>query len=163
MKKNFIFSIILLSSILVISSCAAIIHGSRQAVEFNSRPTGAKLYVDGQDIGVTPQTLDLKRNGKGKKQYTVKIELQGYQPYETTLIRKLDGWLFGNLVFGGIVGIVIDIATGSMYKLTPKRVDGDFQNSTTSAKSGKNGIYVDVTLKPDPSWEKIGQLTKLSK
>lgn len=160
---------VLMVAVSVFSSCAAIIHGSKQHVEFASRPTGARLYIDGKDMGTTPQSLTLSRRGNrerdadGKKSFAIKLELEGYKPYETTLERKLDGWIFGNLLFGGVVGIVIDIASGAMYRLTPKRIDGDFLDKTATTSPSKNSIFIGVTMQPDPSWEKIGQMTKLSK
>lgn len=169
MKKNFTFSMVLMAVLTISSSCASIIHGSKQNVEFASRPTGARLFIDGKDMGTTPQNLNLSRRGNrerdadGKRSFAIKLEMEGYKPYETTLERKLDGWIFGNLLFGGVVGIVIDIASGAMYRLTPKRIDGDFFDGTSSASVTKNGIYIGVTMQPDPSWEKIGQMTKLGK
>lgn len=166
MKKYLIFSMLLFAAVLTLGSCATIIHGSRQSLEFASRPTGARLYLDGKDMGTTPQTLVLNRKANkkgdlpGKKSYAVRLELDGYQPYETKLERKFDGWIFGNLVFGGIIGVVIDLATGSVYRISPKRVDGDFLSNSSTTKSG---IRIGVTMQPDPSWEKIGQMTRLSK
>ena len=42
------------------------------------------------------------------------------------LMRPLGGWLFGNILIGGLIGIAIDFLTGSAYKLTPTTVDVDF-------------------------------------
>jgi hypothetical protein len=168
MKKNFTFSVLFIAVITGLSGCASIIKGSTQSVEFASRPNGAKLFLDGKEMGVTPQTLDLRRKARrktdiaGKKEYTVKIEMEGYAPYETKLTRKLNGWLFGNLVFGGLIGIVIDATSGAMYNLSPKRVDGDLSGGTSTTQTDHNGLRIDVVLRADPSWEKIGQLTKLS-
>ena len=169
MKKQVIRSLFFLSAVVAISSCAAIIHGSTQSVEFASRPTGAKLFLDGKEVGSTPQTINLRRKGRNKGEesektsYAVKVEMEGFQPYEIKLERKLDGWIFGNILFGGLIGIVIDAATGSMYKLSPKRVDAEFAKTTTLTKSEGSNIYVAVTLQPDPTWEKIGEMTKATK
>lgn len=34
----------------------------------------------------------------------------------------MDGWLFGNLLFGGLICVIVDAATGAMYKLTPNQM-----------------------------------------
>lgn len=152
-----------------LTGCASIINGSTQSVEFASRPHGAKLFLDGKDMGLTPQTFDLRRKARrkgdtaGKKEYTVRIEMEGYAPYETKLTRKLNGWLFGNLVFGGLIGIVIDASSGAMYNLSPKRVDGDLSGGTSTTRTDNHGVRIDVVLRTDPEWKKIGQLTRLSK
>ncbi len=86
--------------------------------------------------------------------------MEGYQTYETTLKRKLDGWIFGNILLGGIIGIVVDAASGSMYSLSPKDVTVELTKSTATNHQTKDGIYFSVTLQPDPHWQKIGQLEK---
>jgi hypothetical protein len=36
---------------------------------------------------------------------------------------KIDGWYFGNLIFGGLIGLVIvDPLTGSMWTLSPREL-----------------------------------------
>lgn len=59
----------------------------------------------------------------------------------------MDGWLFGNLLFGGIIGIIIDFANGSAYKLTPAEVDVVFGETGASLKRFKKGdiaVFVDM-------------------
>jgi hypothetical protein len=63
----------------------------------------------------------------------VKIELPGYMPYETNLIRKVDGWIAGNIVFGGLIGLAVDAITGGMYKLTPEQIQSELMNQTADA------------------------------
>jgi hypothetical protein len=148
------------------SGCASIIHGRYQTVDFTSQPTGAKVIIDGKDYGMTPKSVTLKRMGrlKGepqeKQSYNVKIDLEGFYPYELKVKRELDGWFFGNIVIGGLVGIIIDAATGSMYKLSPDQVIATLGKTTALSEKGADKLYIAVTLTPDASWEKIGELTK---
>lgn len=156
--KKVLLPILVLS--LTLSNCTTIINGSRQAVSVLSRPTGAEVYVDGQLSGKTPMWANLKR----KDEHTIKVVMDGYQPYEAALTRKVDAWLLGNIVFGGVIGLAVDAITGSMYKLTPNEikarlVEGD--TNLTSTKRTKEGIYLVVTMQPDASWEKIATLERL--
>lgn len=166
MFKSVIYSIIIAGFILDLSSCASIIHGPKQFIDFSSRPTGAAIFIDGQYVGKTPRVISLRRKGSekgqagGKKEYAVKLEVEGYSSFETTIRRKVDGWFFGNILFGGVIGIVIDAANGSMYKLNPSIVTEQLSKMTTVSKNNDGTIYMVVTLDPDPSWEKIGQLQK---
>lgn len=158
----------ILFSILVFSGCASIIHGPYQDIDFSSAPSGAKITIDGVILGNTPQTISLKRKGyrqienlRKKKGYNVKIEMPGYFPYEMTLHREMDTWFAGNVLFfiGGIVGIAIDATTGSMYKLSPNQVIAHMARDNEQAGLTKeDSISIFVTLKADPSWEKVGQL-----
>ena len=76
----------------------------------------------------------------------------------------MDGWFLGNLIFGGIIGIIIDASNGAMYKLNPDQIIAQLGKSTseTGMKGENDNIYVFVTLKADPSWEKIGSLKKIA-
>ena len=136
-----------------LGACATIMQGSKQSVGVSSNPTGATVTVDNQQVGTTPTTLHLSR----KDHHTVRLELPGYQPFEMQLTRKTSGWVWGNIVFGGIPGVVIDAVTGAMYKLTPEDVNATFSQGT-AMRSGDT-LIVRVVLSADPSWQKIGQLT----
>ena len=61
------------------------------------------------------------RNPK-RKTHLVKLEMQGYEPFEIMLNRKVSGWVWGNIVFGGFIGWAIDAATGGLYKIEPDEV-----------------------------------------
>ncbi|NML20001.1 PEGA domain-containing protein [Pseudoflavitalea sp. G-6-1-2] len=166
MTKNITYSLLLFLSVFILNSCATIISGSKQAIDISSEPTGAKITIDGKDFGKTPQLIEFHRKGKNKgdsaskKSYAVKLELDGYQPYEINITRKVNGWVFGNILIGGIIGVVIDVATGSMYSLTPKQIAAQPTKNLTTYKADNGSVYIAVTMHPDPSWEKIGTLTK---
>ena len=92
----------------------------------------------------------------------MKITLAGYMPYEMTMTRKTNSWVWGNIVIGGLIGLVVDSATGAMYKLTPEQVSAELRKEgNASVKISDNTVLVTVTLHPDPSWEKIGELQSL--
>lgn len=135
-----------------LSGCATIMHGSNQSVGFTSDPAGAQVFVDNRNVGVTPVTATLSR----KENHAVRVELAGYAPYEMQLSRGISGWVWGNLIIGGIPGLAIDAITGSLYKLTPDQVNAAF--TRPNAMLGGDALMIAVVLSPDPSWEKIGQM-----
>jgi len=98
----------------ILSGCASIVSGSTQEVKFSSNPTGAIVWADGVNLGLTPVTANLNRNKKNQK---IKIELEGYKSQELILKRKLNGWFFGNILLGGVIGIIIDAAMEEKFKL----------------------------------------------
>jgi hypothetical protein len=130
--RKVIFRISVLVLITSFMSCATIIHGSKQEIEFTSVPSGAKVTINDEDFGNTPTTLKLKRFGKvygekpKKKGYFVKMELEGYAPYEMEISRKLDGWFWGNFLVT-LPAFFVDMSTGGMYKLTPEEVSGTME------------------------------------
>ena len=135
-----------------LSGCATIMHGGNQPVGISSNPTGAQVFVDNAVVGVTPVTATLSR----KDHHTVRVEMPGYAPYEMKLTRGMSGWVWGNLVFGGIPGLAIDAISGGLYKLTPGEVNASLTRPT--ALRGGDALMIAVVLSPDPSWEKVGQM-----
>jgi len=113
LRKTVLLSLIAFASIFL-SGCATIIHGSRQGVFLTCEPRVANVYIDGKLMGHTPMRAVLRRG----KNHTLKMELPGYKPFETVLTRRLDGWVFGNII--GVVGLALDAYNGSMYRLSPK-------------------------------------------
>lgn len=108
-------------------------------------------------MGVTPTVVRLAR----KTNQAIKVALPGYSPYEIILARKVDGWIAGNIVFGGLIGLVIDAVDGAMYKLTPDQVGAVLKEGSASLmQDKKDAIWIGVTLSPNPNWEKIGYLQK---
>ncbi len=146
-------SILMLSLLPVGLACASIVHGSRQSVAFTSTPSSARVTVDNELVGNTPVIAKLTRKDK----HVVRIELDGYSPFETTLDRRTSGWVWGNIVFGGLIGLAIDAGTGAMYKLTPEQINGTLGSATSTTR---DGLGVVVVLHPDPDWEKIGELER---
>ncbi len=141
---------------LSVAACCSIIHGTRQDVGISSNPSAARVSVDGIQTGTTPVIAHLTR----KDNHFVRIELAGYKPYETTLTRKVSGWVWGNLVFGGLIGLAVDAISGGLYNLTPEQVSGTMLTNSADIVPTRDGLYVMVVLKPQPQWQKVGQLQR---
>ena len=139
---------------LVLTGCATIMHGTQQDVGFGSVPTNARITVDNQRSATTPTVMNLSR----KDNHIVRIELDGYLPYEATLTRGVSGWVWGNLVFGGLVGLAVDGISGGLYKLTPEQMTATLSKQTSSLEAGTLQVF--VVLRPDPEWQQIGRLTR---
>lgn len=122
-----------ISSILLLTGCASIVSKSSWPITINSSPSEAKISIKdkkGVEIytGNTPATLNLK-SGAGffsKARYQVTFEKIGYDKKVVPVEFKLNGWYFGNIIFGGPIGLlIIDPATGAMFKL-----ETEFLNET---------------------------------
>ncbi len=138
------------------TSCASIVSGSTQSVRINSQPPGASVQIDGAPSGATPTTATLSR----KTSHRVTISLKGYRPYELTLEQSFNGWVLGNILIGGIIGIVVDNSTGAAYVLTPGQVDAALQAGRITVVERRDTMLVAVVLKPEPGWRTIGRLSR---
>lgn len=141
-------------SALAVASCASIIHGTRQDVGISSVPTGATVVIDNAQTGTTPFVAKLTR----KDSHIVRITLPGYQPDDLTLTRGVSGWVWGNIVFGGLIGLAVDAIDGGMYKLTPQQLTATLSSEHASLMKSKDGVYLVAVLRPRSDWVKIAQL-----
>lgn len=137
-----------------LTSCATIMHGTRQTVGISSNPSDAWIWVDRNYVGNTPLILELSR----KDNHTVRIELPGYMPYEIQFTKEVSGWVFGNIVIGGFIGLAVDAISGGIYRLTPEQVHAELRAQYGVDSKNSNESFISVVLEPQAGWEKIGNL-----
>jgi len=159
MKNIIRFTIVatlLLGLIVLLSSCASIIHGTRQEVTINSTPPEGDVVVKkegGVEVfqGRTPATCTLER----KYAYDVTINLAGYQEAKVHISKEFDPIYLGNLICGGIIGLVVDAVNGAMYKLVPETISVTLVQA--SINNGESEVYVVCRIVDDE-----GQLRTLA-
>ena len=120
--------------------CASIVHGTKQPVSINSTPTQADFEVktEGGTIvfqGKTPATATLER----KNSYDVTINLAGYQEARIHISKEFDPLFLGNLLCGGVIGMIVDASNGAMNKLTPESINVTLV--TASIENGAKEVY----------------------
>ncbi|MDP2365575.1 MAG: PEGA domain-containing protein [Ignavibacteria bacterium] len=103
----------------VFNACSTIMHSTTQVIEFKTNPPNAKITIDGKKFGTSPQVVNIERGTS----HIIKIELDGFEVYETQITRKISFWFWGNALNAFIPGMVIDMFTGSMYNLLPEKID----------------------------------------
>lgn len=91
------------------SGCATIVKDDSQPVAFSSEPQGATVSINGVPRGTTPTTIMVKRSAKKQM---VQYDLAGYESEQFPLGKSVAGMTFGNIIFGGLIGVGVDIATG---------------------------------------------------
>jgi uncharacterized protein YceK len=153
---RWIAALVLLAQLLLLAGCASIMHGTTQQVAVSSSPTGAQVTVDAMERGVTPVIADLKR----KDNHVVRVTMDGYQPFEMALTRSVSGWVWGNIVFGGLIGLAVDAITGGLYKIAPEQVTADLKADGAALQVAEGGevLLVTVVLRPTAGMERIGTL-----
>ncbi|MFZ5947385.1 MAG: PEGA domain-containing protein [Stygiobacter sp.] len=116
MKRTInLFSLIIF---IMTTACSTVLNTTTQEIEVKSNPANAKITIDGKKFGLTPQIVNLERGSN----HVVKLELDGYEVYETQITRKISFWFWGNVLNGFIPGMVTDMFTGSMYNLLPEKI-----------------------------------------
>ena len=134
-------TLLLAISLLTFSGCASIVSKTSYRLPINSNPNGARITVldmKGRTVhtAATPTIVRLK-SGAGffkKAGYVVKFELEGYDTKTVPVHFDLNGWYFGNVVFGGLLGLlIIDPITGAMWKLDTHYISETLQMNTASS------------------------------
>ena len=156
MKNRYRYAAVVLIST-SLAGCGTIANGGTQSISVASTPVGATVTANGLDLGSTPLLAELSR----KETQLLVIELEGYNPQEMYLTRSVSGWVWGNIVFGGIIGLVVDVNTGGMYKLTPEQVSTTLTKGVARADTNQDTLQVMAVLEADPTWEKVGELEQL--
>lgn len=128
------------ATILILTSCASIVSKSTYPLTINSTPNNASISITdskGQEIflGNTPAVVKLKA-GSGffsRAEYQVKFSSPGYEDRVVPVLFKLDGWYFGNIILGGVIGmLIVDPATGAMWKLETEFLNETLNSNTDS-------------------------------
>jgi hypothetical protein len=104
-----------------LSACATIVTGTTQPIAIDTVPEGASCHIlqGGVPVADVPRTPDYVRVAKTSAAIQVSCSKPGYRNAELTELSGVNGWLFGNLAIGGVVGIVVDFSSGAAYRYTP--------------------------------------------
>lgn len=131
MKRIFVFCLVL--SALYLNGCASIVSSSSRNVTIATDPDQAQVeIVNVKDNNTsilkatTPHTLNMDASAGffQPSEYKIKLSKDGYLPMEKQLKANINGWYFGNIVFGGVLGIlIVDPATGAMWKFYDDKVN----------------------------------------
>jgi len=117
-------------SLALITGCSSIVSESKYPVLISSNPSQANFILQNRagvtvHSGRTPTTVTLNASSgffKGETYHLV-LNKDGFDEKTIEIQSAVDGWYFGNILFGGIIGLlIIDPITGAMFKL-PEKAD----------------------------------------
>ncbi|MFH5834088.1 PEGA domain-containing protein [Halalkalibaculum sp. DA384] len=142
-----------------LTSCATIFKGSTAEVRFNSSPSGAEVLIDEINKGETPTSAQLARS----ESHTVTFQKDGYEDVKVKINKKFDGatTILGNLVSWWLLGVVVDVASGAAYTLSPADIDGNLNELENAGvidtdelpKPEENTIHVFMITQEE--WQQI--------
>jgi hypothetical protein len=114
MKKLMVSS---LSFLLLLTSCATILTGSSRKVLLESNPSGAVVYVNGMERGITPTLIKLKADD------SLDFRLRDYKDKVVVVDSRFNLVAIINGV--SLVGWGIDALTGSLRRVKTKYIKVD--------------------------------------
>lgn len=143
MKKFNIIATLLVGVIALMgTSCATIFTKSTYTVTFTTNPPGANITIENRDgrtiySGTTPSTVSLKSAAgyMRPEQYAVTLECSGHTPQTIRVFCNLDGWYVGNILLGGLVGmLIVDPVSGAMFKIAEKDIHTELRPADTASR-----------------------------
>lgn len=172
MKKRIIFLLLLC---VLCSSCATIVKSGKQEVSFTSVPSDAIVIANGRTLGKTPVTTTIDR----KSDQTLTFEKEGYKTLTLPFTTTINGWFWGNIAIGGLIGSTTDGLSGAVYEYSPSQynvtlvpTDKTVAENPEKIKrneiksyiiSGYNNIIVELNKESGEYVKSLLELLKISK
>ena len=102
------------------SGCSTIVSGTSQSIMVETKKSGAaiagvqcKLTNDkGAWLVSTPASVTVSRS---MSDMTVRCDKDGQQPGLMTVSSSTKGMVAGNVIFGGVIGVGVDVMSGAAY------------------------------------------------
>ncbi len=135
------FAVCVITLVMIIAGCATIFKGSSQEIKINSTPASAKVVIKTTEgmvfwEGSTPANVLVAK----KYEYMVTISLAGYKETTVNIMHQgIEGWFWGNLLCGGVIGIVVDLVDGAIHKMGPQDINVTL--ATAHLQNGSEVIY----------------------
>jgi hypothetical protein len=119
----------------MLAGCATVVSGTTQTIGVNTDPEGADCQFRRKGVLVgrvnpTPGTMQV---GKDQESVSVLCTKEGFDDTAGVIGSEFQAMTLGNILLGGVIGVVVDAASGAMTKypesvtftLIPKIFDDD--------------------------------------
>jgi hypothetical protein len=130
---------IILSVAFLCANCATVTRGTTSQVQIQSEPTGSDVATSLGHRCTTPCTLTIDR----KSEFTVSISKPGYKLVQIPVRSQVAGagaaGFAGNIILGGVVGMVADAATGATLEHVPNPVSANLEPMTPAPRNNQRG------------------------
>jgi hypothetical protein len=130
-----LLALLVLAFGLLLGGCATVVSGTTQTIGVNTDPEGADCQFSRKGVLVgrvnpTPGTMQV---GKDYESVTVLCRKEGFDETTGVIGSEFQAMTLGNILLGGVIGVVVDAASGAMMKypesvtftLIPKLFDSE--------------------------------------
>jgi len=116
MSKYRLLALICVACAFTGSGCATILNGGPDVVFIQSEPSGAKVSVDGNYVGLSPVTASVSRSA-----LVVTFSKEGYLPVSFPIQKSFNSWVLANFFFLHLAlpGLLIDGIAGNFSEVHP--------------------------------------------
>lgn len=113
-RKN-ILATSVVATLCMFSSCATIVTGTKPTVIINgdtNEPVTIRTSYKTYENVMLPTQVQVKRKHLSGQHISVSSENYTYQ--DIMLDKKTNGWAWGNLALGGLIGWIVDLGTNAV-------------------------------------------------
>jgi len=104
-------------SAMALSGCASIVKGSSETIAIDTAPVSGAVCTLSNPRGKwrvsTPGRVRVKRS---EADMDVSCKALGYTDASGTISSDFESWTLGNVLIGGLVGLVVDWSTGAVNR-----------------------------------------------
>jgi hypothetical protein len=120
-----------------LAGCASVFSGTTQSITVETQPEGAdcKVSKSGFVVGEVQSTPGYVRVNRGSVGLEIACTKPGYATARTAQPTQIESWVFGNVIAGGLIGIVVDFSDGAAY-----RYDGYSMLAMQESPSGQGPV-----------------------
>ncbi len=118
-RPHFLLTMAVVIGLSILSTgCATITSGTSQTIAVTTDPAGADCQFtrDGKLVGRINPTPGVMPVSKATGNIGVSCTREGYQPTVGSVSSEFQAATFGNILLGGVIGVVVDAASGAMNK-----------------------------------------------
>ncbi|MEM9351953.1 MAG: hypothetical protein AAGA92_02980 [Planctomycetota bacterium] len=132
LRPRVLFSFSVAVATVISTGCASVMRSSKPDVAIVTSPPSAQVAVHNEEgmvvaTGVTPAKISLsdrKRFLRKPEKYTATIHKPGYETATVPLEPKINPWVAGNALFGGLglFGLAADAMSGDIWRFSPNDI-----------------------------------------
>lgn len=109
--NKLLFALVTSSFVLISSSCATIVTGKTDTLAILSDPSGADFVTNSGLSGTTPAELEVP----SEEDITFTFTKAGFKDSVVLADSYMSKWVWGNLLFGGLIGVIVDFSTDTSH------------------------------------------------
>jgi hypothetical protein len=109
-------SLLVMTCLTGLPGCATLFTDDHQSIVVTSEPVGAMCEVrqGGAFIATVAQTPGTVLVGKSRHDIAIDCTRPGYYPGAAVVQPHFQDWTFGNIIYGGSIGLLADTSTGAV-------------------------------------------------
>lgn len=140
----------------LLTGCASIVSDDDTKTHIATNPEVAQCELTGKNFQLvvnSPGTVILPARAAP---ITVACETDGYKTTTAQLDTSVDGWIFGNIILGGVIGAVIDGARGAGMKY-PEEIIIALEPASFESEASRDEFYDSRRAEVERKWDEISQ------